>query len=691
MVDYNFTVEAFAAGILSPEIHGRVDFIKTPLGLEEGTNALIEPTGALSNRPGTKFLNAAKYSNRKCVFIDFVFNIAQSYAIEFGHQYMRFYRDGALLVDGSSVPIEVTTTYQESELAEVRYTQSADVLYLVHPNHPVRKLVRVSDTSWTLSNASFQPTVLQVQSLALSKTGTVTVPFDWSYTVTSVNSTGGEGMPVNAVTLSADVDLGTTPITVAFNKPSSVTGISKYFIYRKKGSYFYLVGIVNETGAASYTFKDTGLTADETQCPPEPFTDFGSAGNYPRSVGIYNQRLVLGGTDNEPNTIWLSRVGEFENFTTTPLLGDDEGYKRQLNSGQVNRISHFVTLDDLLVFTDGRVWRIKGNTRSDLVAYVESNIGISSVRPISTRKSILFLEANQNTVSDFAYSDGVAGYDGDTLDKLARTLFDGYSLKDMSYQNNPHGIIYCPRSDGKMPVMTYLKNQNIYAWMMYETDGEIEAVASLPKAVSDETYMCVKRTIDGVDYRYIELVMPQIGALDDVKDSWYVDCGLQYDGIAVDTVSGLNHLEGKTVVALADGNVIKDLVVTSGSVSLGGDYEKVTVGLPYTMKVKTINIDITNTKLGSTIGISRFVKKFVVSIYRSRGLWYQSASDPVIYEHVTTETTAIGDAIPLESGKLKIDAAGSSERENQIILYQYDPLPVKILNITHELDIGEAL
>lgn len=683
-----FINNAFSGGILSPEIHGRKDYTKTPIGLADAENMVVEPTGAISNTAGTLFLNATKDKTKNSYLLEFTFNRHQAYAMEFGENYIRFYRDKALLVTGGSTPVEVVTTYAAADIPEIRYTQDKNKFYLTHEDYPPRVLTRISDTSWTIADMVFQPTVEQPASFSLAKTGTPVISFDWVYTVSSVNKNSEESMPLANQSITADIELLDTPITVTITKAVDESDIKHYRVYRKKGIYLYLVGIVDADGSATYDFKDTGLTADETESVTEPFTEFGSAGNYPRAVGFYNQRLWLGGTTNDPNIIWGSRIKQYENFTNTPLLNANEAIKKELNSGEVNKISHFTTKDDLLACTDGRIWRIKGTSNDDLVAYIESDIGASDVRPITTRKSMLFLESNETTISDFVYEHTVGGYDGERLDTLVRTLFDGYTITDIAYQDSPHGVIYALRSDGVLLAMTYLKKQNIYAWTKgIVPDGEIESICALNKSQADEVYLVVKRNIDGTDERYVEVMQSQLSNLEDVENSWYVHSGLQYSGAATTTITGLDHLEGEKVVALCNGDVIDDLTVISGAVTLPREYTLVTVGLPVTSYIETINIDL-DIKGGTTVGMARKITEIVLSIFRTRGIWTGEKGKDVT-ERRSTAAGDIGVEIPVESDKIKAPIEGSHAKEKSIRVEHRAPLPFKLLNITYDMDFGK--
>lgn len=148
----NILVNNFSAGELSPEMLGRVDLAKYQNGCETLVNWLPLIEGGMMSRPGTRFVSAAKYGDRQARLLPFVFSTLQAYMLEFGHGYIRVYKDGGQIVDGAGNPIEILTSYTESDLPRLKFQQRADVLYLTHPGYPRKKLSRTSHTSWALTD-----------------------------------------------------------------------------------------------------------------------------------------------------------------------------------------------------------------------------------------------------------------------------------------------------------------------------------------------------------------------------------------------------------------------------------------------------------------------------------------------------------------------------------------------------------
>ena len=144
----------FTAGELSPRLHGRTDLGRYQNGAKTLENFLVQPHGGVTRRPGTKFVKEVKTSANQTRLIPFQFNVDQAYIIEFGNQYIRFYKDGGNIVSSGS-PVEVATPYLTADLPDIVYAQTADVMYIVHPDHAPRKLTRTSHTAWTLTEVDF--------------------------------------------------------------------------------------------------------------------------------------------------------------------------------------------------------------------------------------------------------------------------------------------------------------------------------------------------------------------------------------------------------------------------------------------------------------------------------------------------------------------------------------------------------
>ena len=155
MADLRALQASFAGGELSPALWARTDLAKYQTGLRLAKNVFVHPHGGVSNLPGTWYVGETKYPTRTVRLIPFVYSVEQAYVLEFGHKYLRVIMNGDYVLDGA-VPYEVVTPYTEDMLPDIGYTQSADVLYLVHPTVRPKQLERYGHDSWTLADYDYK-------------------------------------------------------------------------------------------------------------------------------------------------------------------------------------------------------------------------------------------------------------------------------------------------------------------------------------------------------------------------------------------------------------------------------------------------------------------------------------------------------------------------------------------------------
>jgi len=127
--------DAFNAGEFSDLVSSRVRFDKYQNAVQLSENMIPIVQGGLTRRTGTMFVNEAKTSSKSTRLIPFEFSVTQAYQLEFGDQYIRFYKDRGVIESAPSVPYEIAAPYLEADLFELKYTQSADILYITHPDY----------------------------------------------------------------------------------------------------------------------------------------------------------------------------------------------------------------------------------------------------------------------------------------------------------------------------------------------------------------------------------------------------------------------------------------------------------------------------------------------------------------------------------------------------------------------------
>lgn len=418
---------------------------------------------------------------------------------------------------------EITTPFLEADLPTLQFAQSADVVTIVHPSYAPRELARVAALNWTLTTITTAPGISPPSPTSVTGgTGSTTI----NYRLTSVAEDDYEESLI-----SASASSGNGPGTVA--NPLTVnwtvaSGAQEYNVYRTENGIHSLIGVAGGT-----SFVDVGADADGTKTPPIDRTLFNATDDYPSAVTYFQQRILFANTNNDPEKVWTSRTGLFKNFTISSPIQDDDAISFTLVGRQVNEIKHMIDIGKLVILTSSGEWTLDSEsgvlTPTTLNLRQQSYNGSSDLAPIIIGNSALYVQARGSIVRDLGFDFAVDGYKGNDLTIFSTHLFDDYSLVDWAYQQVPHSVLWCVRSDGTLLALTYVREQSLLAWSRHDFDGgTIENVCVVPEDDEDVLYVTVNRTIDGSTKRYIERMNTR--SIIDIEDSTFLDSYLSYDG-----------------------------------------------------------------------------------------------------------------------------------------------------------------
>jgi hypothetical protein len=238
-------------------------------------------------------------------------------------------------------------------------------------------------------------------------------------------------------------------------------------------------------------------------------------------------------------------------------------------------------------------------------------------------------------------------------------------------------------TSGKLLGLTYVPEHIVGAWHQHDTDGTFESCCTVAEGAEDALYVIVQRTINGSSKRYVERMASR--QFIDPADAFFVDAGLVYSGTAATTISGLTHLEGKTVSILADGAVHPQRVVTSGSITLDVAASKVLVGLPITADIQTLPLAFEAEAFGQ--GRVKNVNQVWLRVYRSSGIFVGPSADELV--EAKQRTTEVYGAPPaLKSEEVRVMVTPTWADNGQVYVRQSDPLPLTIVSMTLEVAIG---
>ncbi len=319
---------------------------------------------------------------------------------------------------------------------------------------------------------------------------------------------------------------------------TEVAGAVRYAIYNLVNG---LYGLVGESETAS--FLDSNIAPDIAEPPPRYSEPFFGAGNQPAGSGYFEQRRVLGGSLDKPNSNFFSKTAFFNNFTKTVPVRVDDAIEARLVSQKVNQIRHFVALNDLLVFTDGAEWRVDagadvGFSIETIRQKPQSAWGSSYRQPITVGNTVLFVQPGNTSVRSIGYAFSTNSYAGADLSILASHMLRQKTIVDWAFAKSPDPVVYMVRSDGDMICMTFDQEQEVIAWSTWDTDGKFErvtAVQSSPGSRDESAYFVVSRKVNGNRVRYIEKLHSR--NFEDIRDAFFIDSGLSKD-VSID-IAGL--------------------------------------------------------------------------------------------------------------------------------------------------------
>lgn len=675
---------SFAGGEVTPEFFGRIDDVKYQTGLAKCLNFIPLPHGPVANRPGFAFVREVKTSAKRTRLIPFSFSTTQTMVLEFGENYIRFHTDGGTVLSGG-VPYEVSTPYPEADLFDIHYVQSADVLTLVHPNHAPRELRRLGATNWTLTTINFVPQIAAPTGISVIATRAASPSNlqDYFYKVTAV---GDDGIEESFASAAGQTNITNNLLqTGAYNTVnwSAVTGALRYNVYKQDNG---LYGYIGQTDGL--TFKDDNITADLSQTPQQVNDPFSGAGNYPSAVSYYEQRRAFAGTTNKPQNLWLTRSGTESNLAYSLPTRDDDAISFRVAAREANSIRHIVPLQDLILLTSSAEWRVQSSggdaiTPTSVSVSPQSYIGANNVQPAIINNTMLYCAARGGHVREMGYNWQAGGFLTGDMSLRAPHLFDSFSLVDMAYAKAPQPICWFVSNNGKLLGLTYVPEQQIGAWHQHDTDGEFESITVVAEGDEDVLYAVVRRTINGASKRYVERMRSR--QFVDPADAFFVDSGATYSGVPADEISGLGHLEGKTVNILADGAVHPQRVVTGGAVTLDVEASKVQIGLPITADLQTLPLAFETQALGQ--GRVKNVNKVWLRVYRSSGIFVGPNQNELVEAKQRT-IEPYGSPPALKSEEISVVLTPTWADNGQIYVRQSDPLPLTIVSMTLEVSIG---
>lgn len=669
---------SFGAGEFSPLLHGQVELDRYRQALDTCLNFIPSLQGGLVRRSGTYYVASTKTATDNARLLAFEFSTTQAYILEFGDQYIRFYRNGGQIETSPGVPYEIATPYLQADLFQLRITQSADVLYIVHPGYAPRTLSRTAHTSWTLAAITFTdgpylPTnttaVVLTPSAATGSGVTLSTGPTTAITATAnaaglvrITSTGhgkttGDRVGISGIVGTTEAN-GSWTVTVIdannFDLQGStyanawISGGTVYpFLFQstdvgrlvrmQEGSVW---GWVTITAFVNYGQVTVTVGSTLTDTTSKSFWRFGAwsaTTGYPACVTFHEDRLVFAGNTNLPQRMDASVTSEYSNFApsgTDGVVAATSALSFTFNSNDVN-VVRWVISDEkgLLAGTAGGEWIVRPSSQSEALTPVNitakrsTSYGSANVQAVQFGKSILFLQSAGRKVRELTYFFDADGFRATDMTMLAEHITQG-GIVEMSAQKEPQPILWCVREDGYLVGLTYERDVDSFkvGWHRHllagvsdagGTAAQVESVACIPSSsgTRNELWLLVKRYVNGAVVRHIEYMKPLFDNETEQKDAFFVDCGLTYD--VPKTITAITKANPGVVSSTAHGFSDGDKVLLSdilGMTELNGESVLVASAAANSFAITDLSGNNINTTNYTTYVSGGEARKFVTAI-----------------------------------------------------------------------------
>lgn len=407
---------------------------------------------------------------------------------------------------------------------------------------------------------------------------------------------------------------------------------------------------------------------------------------YPRTVGFFQDRLIFAGTKTQPYVLWMSKTGDYNNFSVEKVSGtvtDDSAICLSFISRQQAEIKHICPASDLFVLTDSNEWIVSGGstvTPSKCTNKAQTFRGCTEVEPISIGSRLIYVQKRSQTVRDMAYSFETDSYDGMDLTLLAKHLLRGKTIVDAAYMQDPDSRLYFVRSDGEIICLAYINDQKVYAWSHIITKGKYLSVCTVAAEETDEVYIAVERN----GKTYIEKMGTDKDS-QDPKDYIMTDCSKVLTFDEPDDAASVDWITG-TVSVLADGKFFENVEIKEGTVTLPTKVSYMIIGYPYRMTIELPNVEI-QAQNGTLQGRYKNVRTVSLRLLHTLGGSIGNGvgrNDTIKYEELS------GQKIFLYTGDKEITIPNQGvEKNGRVIITSSDPYPFYLAALIRGVIVSE--
>jgi hypothetical protein len=649
----------FSTGELDPLLRSRIDLAQYNNALAKATNVVVQPQGGIRRRPGLKHIielpnTSTESAGNGVRLVPFEFSVDDSYMLCFTHNRMHVIKDGVQItnINGSGNNY-LTTTVTSAMLGQLNWTQSADTMFIVHPDLAPAKLVRGgTDATWTISTVSFS-----------------NIP-KYAFTITVTTPTSGHLTP-SAVS-------GNVTLT-SQNSAFSAGSVGQYINASPQGRARIIQYISNNSVKAvtEYPFFDTSNIAQGSWEIESGYEDVWSSGKgWPRTVTFHEGRLYFGGSKSRPSTIWGSKIGIFDEFMPTEAF-DDDAVEATLDTSSLNVIVDMISGRDLQVFTTGAEFYVPQSGTDPITPLTLTFKGVSrngikpGTRVQSLESGTVYIQRQGKSINEFLFSDTQLTYVTQRISLLSGHLLKSptrMSLRRATSTDEGDLLLMVNDTDGTIAAFSIMRSQQITAPSEFITDGLFKDVSV---DVTD-MYAVVKRTFNSVDRFFIELF----------SFDRFTDCA--FVGGAAATATSLPHI-GKALNVICDG-VPQGNETVSGGGSVTFDRASTAsfeVGLPFTVFAKTMPSEI-KLQTGTRIGFKKRIVEINALVDNTQHLALNQ--NPVPFR--TFDNALLDLPEPTFTGSKRVNGVLGYSREASIEISQSLPLKMTLLGLEYKIAVS---
>lgn len=574
----------------------------------------------------------------------------------------------------SNTPLELVSPWGASDIGNIRTLQQYDTLYVACSGVKPYKILRRSNTSWSIEEVDFkdgpylpqnsdETNTLTLSGVTVNTTVTVTAAKAGTFASTDV------GRSLRIAHPQDNENQWNWGVITAFSTSQSVSLLVKRAFNSTSASHKWRLGA------------------------------FGGGEGYPAIVTMYEDRLFWARTTNKPQTVWGSVSQDWEHYAPTTRtfatsgqnvdrVADDSSLAFTLNSEALNPITWLAAGQVLLGGSAEGEFTMQASTLNDPLtptnasAKPQTTKGAADATITRVDNRVLFVQDSGRKLIELVYDAEISGYAAGDATLYADHMLAGVGAR-VAWQREPHTLVWVACEDGSLRSLCYNPQQQVLGWSRHTIAGtamKVLDVACVPGDRDSELWLIVERTIDGGTKRYIEYLANFFNSDygDDLGDAIFVDSCLYYSGAGVTTITGLGHLEGQSVRVLGNGKDLGSKTVSGGQIT--GLSESVTyaaIGLGYTSDVETMP-NAEGSQSGSAIGRRSATIEHHLHVVDTIGLEYgRIDSDNV--EWMDTQTIAATPA--LYSGRFKVGGPSGFDDELTFRMRQSAPYPTTVVGV----------